>query len=84
MISTRSAATTPFDGVPYACPSGMGRTLRIRVSFEPTRLSAQWLQGAFEVVVPITRRHPSRDEVATATSDILEPTTGRGSAKEGS
>ena len=32
------------------------RALSIRVTFEPSRLSADWVAQAYEHVVPITRR----------------------------
>ena len=77
----RFVAETRCDGVPYACRICMKRTLRIRIAFEPTRLSAEWLQGAFDLVLPI-RRHPIGDELAAEMTGIHEPAAGRGSVKE--
>jgi hypothetical protein len=34
----------------------MDRTFSLRVAFEPTRLSAEYLRRAYERVIPISRR----------------------------
>jgi hypothetical protein len=49
----------------------MGRQLRICVAFAPTRLSDEYLQGAYEQLVPIVER-----EVLGSAAERSEAQTG--------
>jgi hypothetical protein len=40
---------------------GMRRGFHLKIAFQPTRLSAEHLRNAYEVVIPITERSISRE-----------------------
>jgi hypothetical protein len=54
------------------CGAGMVRRLKVEVAFISTRLALEWVDAAYDVVVPTRRRdvHQRRDErVQTCTSN---------------
>lgn len=55
----------------------MRRGLRIRVAYAPTRLSAEYLKRAYEVVVPITKRVTFSAEDALPHEDAPGPSLAR-------
>jgi hypothetical protein len=50
-------------------PHQAGRTLEVRLTFEPSRVSAACVVQAYERVVPITRRPAPRARSARQTED---------------
>jgi hypothetical protein len=58
----------------------MRRQLHIRVEFAPTRLSAEYLKRAYEMVVPVARRVAGQQQPACAN---VTPNQGERSPAEG-
>jgi hypothetical protein len=53
------------------------RALTLRVAFAPTRLSAEYLRAAYDVVLPVVEREVSSTERLDDDAVVMKPATAK-------